>query len=139
VEEPKKYFTPREVETLIPELTQIMGRLMDAHSKLVQIRSALHEEQRRIMMLGGALLDQDTWRARTPRLEELTREIQEGLTAIANLGGVPKDLGTGLVDFPYLMDDQEVNLCWRHGETKIRFWHGLDEGYAGRKPLLEEG
>ncbi len=135
----KKYFTPGEVEVLIPELAQIMGRLMDAHSEVLQIRSALQGENRRIMMLGGALQDQGTWRARTRRLEELTHEIQEGLTAIANLGGVPKDLGMGLVDFPCLMDDQEVNLCWRYGETKIRFWHGLDEGYAGRKPLLGKG
>ena len=41
----------------------------------------------------------------------------------------------GLVDFPCLMNDREVNLCWRFGETKINFWHGLDEGYTGRKPL----
>ncbi len=134
----KKYFTPGEVKALIPELAQIMGRLMDAHSEVLQIRSALQGEQRRIMMLGGALLDRETWPARMRLLDELTREMQEGLTAIANLGGVPKDLGMGLVDFPCLMGDQEVNLCWRYGETKIRFWHGLDEGYAGRKPLLGE-
>ena len=134
-EEPKKYFTPDEVEALIPELTQIIGRLMDAHSEVQQIRSALQEEQRRVMVSGGAILDQASWGARTQRLEELTREIRDGITAIMNLGGVPKDLGMGLVDFPHLMHDREVNLCWRFGETKIRFWHGLDEGYAGRKPL----
>jgi len=134
-EEPEKYFTPREVEAVIPELTQIMGKLMDAHSELRQIRSVLQEEQRRIMIAGGGILDQATWRERTQRLEELTREIQRGVTAIVNLGGAPKDLGMGLVDFPYLLDNQEVNLCWRFGEGKIRFWHGLEEGYAGRKPL----
>jgi len=131
----KKYFTPGEVEAVIPELTQIMGRLMDAHSELLQVRSVLQAEQGRIMMAGGGLLDQATWRERTQRLEEVTHEIHEGLAAIVKLGGVPKDLGMGLVDFLHLMDDREVNLCWRFGETKIRFWHGPDEGYAGRKPL----
>jgi len=48
---------------------------------------------------------------------------------------VPKDLALGLVDFPCLLDNEEVDLCWRHGESEVRFWHGLDEGYAGRKPL----
>jgi hypothetical protein len=134
-EELKRYFTPGEAEALIPELTQIMGRLMDAHSEVMQLRSMLQEEQRRIMVVGGGVLDHESWRERTQRLEELTREIQAGLAEVANLGGVPKDLGMGLVDFPYLMDDREVNLCWRYGETRIGFWHGLDEGYAGRKPL----
>lgn len=134
-EEPNKYFTPDEVEALIPELTRIMGQLMHAHSELLSIRAALQEEQRRITMAGGGILDQTTWRERVQQLEELTREIQRGLTAIVNLGGAPKDLGMGLVDFPSLLDNQEVNLCWRFGETKIKFWHGLDEGYGGRKAL----
>lgn len=134
-EEPKRHFTADEVEALIPELTRIMGRLMDAHSEMLSLRAAVQEEQRRIMMAGGGILDQATWRERAQRLEELTREIQQGITAIVNLGGAPKDLGMGLVDFPCLLDNHEVNLCWRFGETKIRFWHGLDEGYAGRKPL----
>jgi len=133
--EPKKYFTPGEVEALIPGLTQIMGRLIDAHQEATQIRQILQEEQHRIMVAGGGILDREIWRERTQRLEELTHKIQEGIGVIVELGGVPKDLGMGLVDFPHLMDDQEVNLCWRFGETKIRFWHGLDEGYAGRKPL----
>lgn len=134
-EESKRYFTPDEVEALIPELTRIMRRLMDIHSEVKQIRSMLHEEQGRITAAGGGILDQAAWRERTQRLEELTREIQQGITAIVNLGGVPKDLGMGLVDFLYRLGDQEVNLCWRFGETEIRFWHGLEEGYAGRKPL----
>ena len=134
-EGPKKYFTPAEVKALIPELTRVMGPLMDAHSEARTIRSALQEEQDRIMVAGGGILDRESWRKRTRRLEELTREIEQGIAAIVNLGGVPKDLGMGLVDFPYRLDNEEVNLCWRLGETKIRFWHGLDEGYAGRKPL----
>ncbi|MFQ5898131.1 MAG: DUF2203 domain-containing protein [Candidatus Methylomirabilia bacterium] len=131
----KRYFTPGEVETLIPELTQIMGRLMDAHSQARQIRSVLREEQRRIMVAGGGILDQVTWQERTRRLEELTRDVQGGISAIAAAGGIPKDLEVGLVDFPHVLGGREVNLCWRFGESRIRFWHGLEEGYAARKPL----
>ena len=134
-EEAKKYFTPEEVEALIPELTEVMGRLIEAHQEAARVRRALQEEQHRIMMAGGGVLDREGWKERAQRLEALTREIQEGLGGIVSLGGVPKDLGMGLVDFPHLLDDREVNLCWRFGETRIRFWHGLDEGYAGRKPL----
>lgn len=133
--EPKKYFSPEDVEALIPELMTIMGRLMDIQGEIGELRSALREEQHRIMAAGGGILDRETWRARARRLEELTRRAQAGIAAITKLGGVPKDLSTGLVDFPHLLEDREVNLCWRFGETRISFWHGLEEGYAGRKPL----
>jgi hypothetical protein len=59
--------------------------------------------------------------------------------SIGELGGVVKDLEMGLVDFPgrvpEAMGETTVNLCWKHGETAVRFWHGFDEGYASRKPL----
>lgn len=130
-----RYFTPEEVEALIPQLTEIVGPLMDLHGEVLRLRAALRLEQRRIMVSGGGMLDRDAWRDRSRRIEELSRDIQEGIAAIMKLGGVPKDLETGLVDFPHLMGDHEVNLCWRFAETQIGFWHGLDEGYASRKPL----
>jgi hypothetical protein len=46
-----------------------------------------------------------------------------------------KDIDVGLVDFPVRRGDETVLLCWKVGEDRIRFWHGLEEGYAGRKPL----
>lgn len=134
-EEGKTYFTPEEVEALIPELAEIMERLMRAKGELAEVRAALHAEQHRIMLAGGGVIDRARWGERARRLEERTRQIQEGIAAIAALGGVPKDIGMGLVDFPHRMGDQEVNLCWRYGETTINFWHGLDEGFANRKPL----
>ena len=130
-----KYFTPDEVEALIPRLTELMGPLVDLHRDVLRLRADLAEEQRRIMLSGGAILDRDAWRDRSRRVEELTRDIQQGIGAIMAVGGVPKDLAIGLVDFPYLMDGREVNLCWRFGETSVGFWHGLDEGFGGRKPL----
>ena len=130
-----KYFTPDEVEALIPRLTELMGPLVDLHREVLRLRADLAEEQRRIMLSGGGILDRDAWRDRSRRVEELTRDIQQGIGAIMAVGGVPKDLAIGLVDFPYLMDGREVNLCWRFGETGVGFWHGLDEGFAGRKPL----
>ena len=51
------------------------------------------------------------------------------------LGVLVKDLDRGLVDFPALRDGEEVLLCWQVGEGEIAYWHGLEEGFAGRKPL----
>jgi len=130
-----KYFTPDEVEVLIPRLAELMGPLVDLHREVLRLRADLAEEQRRIMLSGGGILDRDAWRDRSRRVEELTRDIQQGIGAIMALGGVPKDLAIGLVDFPHLMDGRAVNLCWRLGESGVGFWHGLDEGFADRKPL----
>jgi len=131
----ERYFTPREVEALIPALTEIMERVMDAHRQVVALGERMQEEQRRIAVAGGGLIDRARWKADRARLEQLTAVVQEGLREVMAMGGVPKDLALGLVDFPHLRGGRVVNLCWKYGEREIRWWHGLDEGYAGRKPL----
>jgi hypothetical protein len=131
----ERYFSVADVEALIPELTRVMKQVMSANVEASKARERLQAEQRRIDLAGGGILDRRAWRADKDRIERLTAEMQRGLGAIAELGGVPKDLSLGLVDFLHLRNGREVNLCWKHGEREIRHWHGLDEGYAGRKPL----
>ena len=62
-------------------------------------------------------------------------ELQNGIAAFDARGIVLRDLGQGLIDFPALRDGVEVYLCWIDGEDDIAFWHDLDAGYAGRRPL----
>jgi hypothetical protein len=131
----ERYFSVADVEALIPELTRAMKQVMSANVEVTEARERLQAEQRRIDLAGGGILDRRAWRADKDRIERLTAEMQRGLAAIAELGGVPKDLSLGLVDFLHLRNGREVNLCWKYGEREIRHWHGLDEGYAGRKPL----
>ena len=129
------YFMPAEVEALIPTLTEIMSDVMAAQAEAMPVRERLHAEQERIAMTGGGVIDHDVWRQGREDLERIGRRIQARLDDIAQLGGVPKDLGLGLVDFPHLRHGEVVNLCWKHGERAIEYWHGLDEGFAKRKPL----
>jgi hypothetical protein len=131
----ERYFTPEEVEGLIPRLTNSMQRVMSGQAAARQARAWLEAEQERITLSGGGVVDQDTWRARRERLEASTRTLQEAIQEIQDAGGVVKDLGLGLVDFAHRRDGRIVNLCWRYGEQRITHWHGLDEGYAARKPL----
>ena len=131
----ERYFTVADVEALIPELARIMERAMSAHAEVSATQERMQAEQQRIAMAGGGVLDRRAWRADKAKVERLTGEIRRGLGEIVELGGAPKDLGLGLVDFLHLRDGREVNLCWKYGEREIRHWHGLDEGYAGRKPL----
>ena len=61
---------------------------------------------------------------------EVTTDI-----ASVHTGCIIKDLDVGLLDFPSVIDNEEVYLCWKLGEDRIRFYHRQDEGFAGRKPL----
>jgi len=131
----ERYFSVADVEALIPALTRLMKRVMAANAEAGEVRTRLQGEQQRIALAGGGVLDRQAWRADLERIERLTAEVQQGLGEIVELGGAPKDLGLGLVDFLHLREGHEVNLCWKYGEHEIRHWHGLDEGYAGRKPL----
>lgn len=131
----ERYFGPEEVQALIPALTEIMKGVRAAHAEATEIREALQGEQERIALAGGGVPDREAWRTGRERLERAAARLKAGLDEILKLGGVPKDLEMGLVDFPHLREGRVVNLCWKHGEREVRYWHGLAEGYAGRKPL----
>jgi hypothetical protein len=129
-----RYFSRQDVEALIPDLSLLMGEVMDRHREMSEVGERVKEERARLAMIGGGV-PSASWREHNARLERLTLEVQDRLNRIMAMGGVPKDIGLGLVDFPHLREGREVNLCWKHGERAIRFWHGLDEGFAARKPL----
>jgi hypothetical protein len=135
----ERLFTPAEVDALIPRLTELMDLARERHRGLSAVQREAQEEQQRIAFLGGSLVDRGEWTARAGRLEALTDALREALETVVALGGVTKDLELGLVDFPARLPGvaggEIVNLCWKHGETAVGFWHGLDEGYAQRKPL----
>jgi hypothetical protein len=68
-------------------------------------------------------------------VERAAAAIARCIEGIQELGAIVKDIDRGLVDFPALRDGEEVLLCWQLGEDEIRYWHGVDEGFAGRKKL----
>jgi hypothetical protein len=131
----ERYFSPADVEALIPTLSGIMDDVLKAHVEARSVGEQLQGEQRRIELVGGGVLDRQQWQSMRQRLERLGQQVQEGLQQVMALGGVTKDVDLGLVDFPHMRDGRVVNLCWKFGEREIRFWHGMDEGYASRKPL----
>ena len=62
------------------------------------------------------------------RLNQLVHRLQA-------TGAVLKDIDLGLIDFPALRDGREIYLCWKFDEDRIRYWHDLNSGFAGRQPL----
>ena len=130
-----EHFQPADVDRLIPRLSQVMERARNAHGAATTIAERLEQERQRIRLSGGGAIDRRAWQADAKRLDELTDLVRQALAEIADMGGVTKDIALGLVDFLHVRDGREVNLCWKFGEDAVRHWHGLDEGYARRRPL----
>jgi len=68
-------------------------------------------------------------------LNSAITKFYESVEILENTGVVVKSIEQGLLDFPSKRFDEEVWLCWKHGETEIKFWHEKDSGFMGRKPI----
>jgi hypothetical protein len=130
-----RYFTPEEVEALIPTLTDLVERLQAGHAEAESRRARMKAEEDRVAFSGGGIFDQAGWRADRDALDAAVARATKAIEAIHEIGGTPKDARLGLVDFPTVRDGRVVNLCWKHGETRVTWWHGMDEGWAARKAL----
>lgn len=128
-----RYFTLEEAEHLIPKLEMIVTSMMEHRKTALLIGEELSAMQERIHA-GENVTASELMNKRT-ELDFIVQIVQEGLEEIENLGAQPKDLDLGLVDFPAMIDGEEVLLCWKFGEKSIRFYHGLSDGYSGRKPI----
>ncbi|MEX2193636.1 MAG: DUF2203 domain-containing protein [Nitrosarchaeum sp.] len=69
------------------------------------------------------------------KLNSTITKFYEATEMLENTGVVVKSIEQGLLDFPSKRFDEEVWLCWKYGETEIKFWHEKDSGFMGRKPI----
>lgn len=123
-----KYFTLQQAEALIPDLEKLYGDVAEIAARA----QAKAEHVNRLKENPGALTESVVSRA---QLQFLAHEITARLQKVVDLGAVPKGLEPALVDFPHRMDGRDVFLCWKLGDKSITWYHGLDEGYSGRKKL----
>ncbi len=88
--------------------------------------------------MGGVRLDPDKISNLRSTVDSSAEGLNRTIEDIHESGCLVKDLDTGLIDFPTLYHGREVYLCWKFGEPAIEFWHGVDEGFRGRKPINDE-
>lgn len=130
-----RFFTLPEAEQLLPQIEQKMRQALDLYAAHREADSKLEGATRRITMLGGSIVDRDEIVEWKERRDTTATEVRALIEEIHSFGCQIKDLSIGLIDFPTLYRGTEVLLCWRFGEAGIGFWHGLDEGFQGRRPL----
>lgn len=133
-----RYFTLAEAERLLPEVNRVMGEAIECFAAHQEAESKLQDAMRRIIMLGGSIADRDSFTELNAQKEGAAAALKIAIEHIHSLGCQVKDLSLGLVDFPTLYHGDEVLLCWRYGEERIEYWHGLEEGFRGRKPIDRE-
>jgi len=128
-----RLFTLTEAERTRREIEPVLIEAIELRRKVAPMDEELSALATRIQWAGGMQVDyEDVARVRFER-DRLTESLRSALEKIQSTGCVVKDLDVGLLDFPTLIDNEEVYLCWRLGEERIRFWHRQDEGFAGRK------
>ena len=135
--EPIKTFTVDEANALLPLVRPLIGRLQGLQRSMAAINRQLEESARKVSAGNGypiQSLKQEIERL-SKRAPELVERFESALKQLEALGCQLKDLETGLGDFYGLHDGQLIFLCWKLGEDRIRFWHTLEDGYAGRRPL----
>ena len=131
----EKYFDRREAEELLPAIESFLEEAQKQKRALDSITAEISNAALRIMMLGGSLPPFAELNHKKAQREKISEQLSRTVDEIQQTGCVVKDLDTGLVDFPSLRQGEKVYLCWKLGEERIGYWHGIEEGFAGRKPL----
>jgi hypothetical protein len=130
-----KLFNLAEAERARREVEPLLIAAMEGRHKASDLDEKLSAVANRILMMGGVTIDYESVARVRSEHTRLVHEIKDALDRIHATGCVVKDLDTGLVDFPAILKNEEVYLCWRLGEDRIRFYHRQDEGFSGRKPI----
>jgi len=128
-------FTLSEAERTRKEVEPILTEAVHCQRRLAAVEKDLSAAASRIMMMGGVIVPYERLAKVRLQQEHLTETIREAIDRIHSTGCLVKDLDAGLLDFPAIIDSEEVYLCWKLGEDRIRFYHRQDEGFAARKPL----
>lgn len=131
----RRYFTLAEARAALPAVGRGIREAVQAKMRYEEAEKAIQDLGQRILMLGGIHVDTQVAEAWKAQRESNAQTLKNCMERIESMGVLVKDLDIGLVDFPTLFRGEEVYLCWRMDEKDIDHWHGVNDGFAGRKPI----
>src|SRR5215211_3408686 len=143
-----RFFDIDDANTALSELRTILTTLRDERTQLIALRDefARRTTPERGQSSGGpsedpatpeSAGDSDERRRLRLRMQGVIDQMQAGVARIDELGVTLREIETGLIDFPALVNGRQVWLCWRLGDDDVASWHELSEGFSGRRPLAE--
>lgn len=122
------YFTTNEANQALPDMIKKFEFALAKKNDVSKIEQELQM----------ALVGKNSFEAYVSIKQKLNSAITrfyEAVEILENTGVVVKSIEQGLLDFPSKRFNEEVWLCWKYGETEIKFWHEKDSGFMGRKPI----
>ena len=122
------YFTVKSANEILP----IVIKKYEYAKKQKDLIIKTEQELTQSMSTENSLIDYATLKQ---KLNSVVTKFYQSLEDLENTGVVVKQLDQGLLDFPAKRFDQEIWLCWKEGETEVKFWHEKDTGFMGRKPI----
>jgi hypothetical protein len=135
--QPSRLFTVQEANAMLPLVRAITTDLAQLAQEVIDRRQRLdHLTAGRDISAGNPY--DDELAQIEEELEKDTRRLQEYIEELRQLGVEPKG-PEGLVDFPAMIDNRPVFLCWRLGEPEVAHYHDIDAGFSGRRPLAVAG
>ncbi len=124
-----RYFTLKEANTALEIIRPLMEEIQSIRNNIIA-----HQPE------AWPAIEKSAGNGGNPTLSKLVEDfdrLDKLLHKILDTGAQVKDINTGLLDFPALRNGQEVYLCWKYREDQIAFWHAIDAGFAGRRPIEE--
>ena len=136
----KKYFSLDEAHHALPKVKRLLNRL---HTLKAQI-NFLADQKEVPLELTEPFSEDEIYQFAFVQEIKLNRELHKHtyeffkiLDQLNEIGCVVKDLDEGLIDFPFKINRRDACLCWKEGEHKITCWHETEEGYSGRRPIID--
>jgi hypothetical protein len=128
-------FTIEQAQRLIPRVEAVIREAIAAKSEYDESERAIRALSERVAMMGGVAVDRERAIESRTRRDAAASQLRDAVERVHEFGCLVKDLDIGLIDFPTLFRGVEVYLCWKLGEPGIAWWHGVEEGFPGRKPI----
>jgi len=131
---PVRHFTPEEANAALGHVRPLVEQLVAQRAEQIAALERQEELEQKIRGNGGGIPPAELAEA-TAEVDAVARRLAQLVDEINEYGAEVKDIDSGLIDFPALRKGETVLLCWRLGEDEIGFWHGAEDGFAGRRPL----
>jgi hypothetical protein len=122
-----RYFTLDQANQLLDVIRPLVVEMLAVRETILGLQPQLETVLNKAANNGGSLVSKQAL--------EVFESLKKILYTIQQYDVFIKDVNSGLIDFPSIRNDEVVFLCWKFGEEKIRYWHTLEEGFQGRKPV----
>jgi hypothetical protein len=133
-----RFFTRAQAEKLLPQVESAIREAIALKAKYDRAEAEWQGFSDRVTATGGMQVDRPRLLEQKNRRELAALDVRNSIERVHEFGCLVKDLDIGLIDFPTLFNGEEVYLCWKLGESGIQFWHGIQEGFRGRKAIDRE-